>query len=846
MQELRHAVFSFRHNPGFTTAAVLTLALAIGATTAVYSIVYGVLLRPLDLVEPQRLVRLWEEHPGGGTIAGNRWLSHRTYEGWVASARTVSSIGGYINSSGIVRIGDEGVALRGVGLTPSMVQMIGAVPRLGRWFTDSEATPGAARVIVLSHRLWLERFGGRADVIGSVIRLDDQPCTIVGVAPATLRFPDDEVQFWVPYAVPTLAAEPLRTVGFNAVARLAGTASAAHAETEGTAAARVLKRPPSSDVVFGRGGPVVVHARLLAEDIAAPVRPAVLALAVAVALVLLVACANVANLLLSRGVARQREFAIRIALGAGRGRLVRQLLVESALLASAGGVLGVWLAWALVQALPAIAPERFPRLGEVAIDLPVLAIAVVATIAVALASGVVPALRGAGAAAAAAVRGGGDGTVTEGFRTRAAGRIRDGLLALEASFAVVLLVGALLLGHSLARLMTVDAGYTADEVVTATIRLPRDTGPERTAAFLDALADRLRARPDVAAVGAATTMPMVGMTAVTSFPIAPTPQSDSTVLTRSITYVATPGYAEAIGLRLREGRFFTSDDQRPGVRALVVNEEFARRYLRGPVVGRRFERIYSGEGNVPTEIVGVVGNRTQRRQRVRAGARNLFRARRSHAIAGQLLLARRAHHGAIAGIDDGAQRARRLDRSRSRGRARGSSCRSRFRVDGPAAFRHDRRRRVRGTWCDARRRGPLCRALVRREPAAARAERARRARCKPRTPAPPRHQPWPGRDERWRDRRPGRGRGVDALPWSAALPGTAARPAVVCRSAARAHSSRGAGQSAAGDPRVGGRPGERTPRRIERFLLPVALHTSSPPSPATRPGARTGGPPWPD
>jgi putative ABC transport system permease protein len=360
--------------------------------------------------------------------------------------------------------------------------------------------------------------------------------------------------------------------------------------------------------VFGKGGPVVVHARVLAEDIAAPVRPAVLALAVAVALVLIVACANVANLLLSRGVARQREFAIRVALGASRGRLIQQLLIESSMLAIAGGVLGIWLAWALVKALPAVAPERFPRLDEVALDLHVLAVAALVTVAAALVSGLVPALRGAGAAAAASVRGGGDGGTTEGFRTRSARRIRDGLLALEAAFAVVLLVGALLLGHSLARLTAVDAGYTADEVVSATVRMPRGATPERTAAFLDALTDRLRNRPDVAAFGAATTMPMVGLTAVTSFPIAPSPESGTTVMTRSITYVATPGYAEAIGLRLRQGRFFTRDDQRPGVRSLIVNEEFVRRYLRGPVVGRRFERLYSGEAGVPTEIVGVVGN----------------------------------------------------------------------------------------------------------------------------------------------------------------------------------------------------------------------------------------------
>jgi putative ABC transport system permease protein len=327
--DVRQAVSSFRRNRTFTAAAVSTLALAIGATTAVYSLVYGVLLRPLPFVEPQHLVRLWEEHPGGNTMAGNRWLSHRTYHSWVASPRALTAIGGYIHSSVVVWIGDQGVALPAAGLTPSLVRMFGPAPQLGRWFSEHDVMPGAARVAVLGHRLWQERFGGRADVIGSVIRLNDRPCTVVGVASASFRFPDERAEIWVPYAVPTIEAEPVRTVGFNAVARLTPGVSPGQVEAEGTAAARAVERPPSSDVLFGKGGPVVVRVRALSQDMAAPVRPAMLALSVAVALVLLVACANVANLLLSRGIDRQREFAIRMALGAGRGRAPETISVRA-------------------------------------------------------------------------------------------------------------------------------------------------------------------------------------------------------------------------------------------------------------------------------------------------------------------------------------------------------------------------------------------------------------------------------------------------------------------------------------------------------------------------------------
>jgi putative ABC transport system permease protein len=273
----------------------------------------------------------------------------------------------------------------------------------------------------------------------------------------------------------------------------------------------------SAEVVFGKGGPIVIHARPLAEDTTATVRPAVLALAVAVALVLLVACANVANLMLSRGVARQREFAIRMAVGASRGRLVRQTLTESVVLATAAGILGTAMAAFLVRALPAIAPQRFPRLDDVRLDARVLVAAAVVTLAAALISGVLPAIKSAGADAIASIRGG-DGGVSEGFRTRGARRMRDGLLVVESALAVVLLVGALLVGHSLVRLMNVDAGYTPESVVTATISMPRGSTLERRSAFVDAILSRLDARTDVAALGAASTVPMVSTTAVTSFP----------------------------------------------------------------------------------------------------------------------------------------------------------------------------------------------------------------------------------------------------------------------------------------------------------------------------------------
>lgn len=604
-QDVRHVLKGLRRSPGFTLSALVTLTLAIGATTAVFSMVYGVLLRPLPFVQPDTLVRLWEEHPGGRTMAGGRWLSQWTYHAWTGHARSLTMLGGYTTRTPVIRFDDQAFATRGASLTPSLVQMIGARAQLGRWFTDADARPGAPPVLVLSHRLWQERFGGDSAVLGRTLIIGDESAVVIGVAMPDMTFPSDRADCWQPYSPPDPTAAR-STSGFNAIARLTPGATPEQVAAEGTAAARAVDRPPSTRVVFGHGGPVVVHARPLAEDMAITVRPALLALGASVTLVLLVACANVANLLLARGIARQRELAIRMAIGSSRARLVGFTLIESLLLATTAGVLGVGMAAGLVRALPTLVPAQFPRLADVRLDAYVLFAALAVTLLTALLSGALPAVRSARAGAFLSLRSG-DGGVSDGFRTRRVRRLRDALLVVESALAVVLLVGALLVGHSLARLMNVDPGYTAESVVTATFSVPRSTPAERGPAFVDAMLPRLRARPDVSAAGAATSMPMVPMTAITSFPVAPVPGAEP-VMTRAITYVVTPGYAETIGLRLRDGRFFTATDQWPGVRAVIVNDAFARRYLDGPVVGRRFDRLYPDEGDVPTEIVGVVGH----------------------------------------------------------------------------------------------------------------------------------------------------------------------------------------------------------------------------------------------
>jgi putative ABC transport system permease protein len=604
-QDLRYTMATMRRNIGFAAAALITLALGIGATTAVFSIVYGVLLRPLPYPAGERLVRLWEEHPGGVSPAGNRWLSNHTYFGWVAHPRTLDGIGAYATYEYTVALDDEAVRLVGSAVSPSVFALLDATPGIGRFFTPEEGEEGASRVVVLSNRLWRDRYAADTTVLGRLLTINEHPHTIVGVARPDLRFPDDGVLFWVPNAIPRVA--PGATGVFTALGRLSAGVTPAQAEAEGTAIARSVPRPAmSAELFFGKGGPVVVRARTLADDMTDPIRPALLVMTAAVTLILLMACANVANLLLSRGIARQRELAIRAAIGGSRARLVRQLFTESACLSGLGGVLGVLVAWALVHVVSLLAPARFPRLDDVGVDGGMITIAAVAAVITVVASGVAPAVWGTRFDLVAAIRGA-ENARADGFRGPRARRLRQSVLMCEAAFAVILLIGAGLLARSFVRLLDVDAGYRADHVLSARVQLPRSAPPERMSALIDRVLIRLRATPGVTAAGAGNMMPLVPLTAITTFSLPPAAGA-TPVVTRAAMYIVTPGYAEALGLRLREGRVFTEADTLPGPRTMLVNEEFVRQYLAGPAVGRRFGELYPEDKNTTTEIVGVVGN----------------------------------------------------------------------------------------------------------------------------------------------------------------------------------------------------------------------------------------------
>ena len=608
-QDLRSALAAMRRAPGFTATALVTISLGVGATTAVLAIVHGILLRPLPYAAPERLVRIWEEHPGGVSPAGNRWLSRGAYTVWQPRTRTLEALGGYGLVESHVTLGGERVKVPGARVSSAVLTTLGVPPQHGRLFTADDDRPAAAPVAIVSESLARERSGSLAtDAVGGALDIDGLAHTIVGIMPPAFGFPEPGVRFWVPYAIPQSPPAETGPFVFTALGRLKPGVTVAQAEAEGTAAARAAPPHNLSRFFFGNGGAPVVHARLLGEDMTVSARPALSMVAAAAALVLLIACANVASLLLSRGVARQRELAIRAALGGTRARLARQLLTESALIAVAGSAIGLLLAAVLMRSLRIAAPPSLPRVDDVAFDLPVVIIWIVMTVLAAVSTGVAPALRAARVDLTDAL-GGADRSAADAYRGAPARRTRDALLVVETAFAVILIAGASLLARSFVRLMAVDPGYTADGVLIATVELPDGAPDARVDHLIDGALDRLRATPRVVAAGAGAMIPLMRQTAMTSFAVPASAAGGKPTAGRALVYWITPGYAEALGLRLRQGRFFEADDRRAGTLRTIVNEEFVRQHLASPqAAGLMLPGLVQSEGKLTAEIIGVVGD----------------------------------------------------------------------------------------------------------------------------------------------------------------------------------------------------------------------------------------------
>ena len=621
-RDVRHALRGLGRSPVFAAVVVSVLALGVGANTAMFSIVHGVMLRPLPYPDSEAIVHVGESF--GGIRRG---LSRPAMPLIEEEAESFEQIAAYGTRGVEWERPDGPVTLRGATVSPSLFPLLRATPRLGRLFAEEDGEAGAEGVVLLSHRAWAARFASDPDVVGTVLALDGAPHSVIGVLAEGFHFPSPDEEIWTPEAI----APARRPTGLRAtVGRLQGGVSPERAATE-------VRTILDNDLRYAEfvagfmaalGGstdaPLIhdVHVNRWRDEIAREYRPALLALTAAMALVLLIACGNVAGLLLARGVTRRRALAVRAALGAGRGRIVRQLLTESVVLSVLGGVTGLAAAAAVLRVVPTLVPGDVARLDEAGIDGVVLAFTLGLSVAVGLAFGAAPALQWSRLELLRALNEG-NGQSTGGFRLLQSGRTRAALATAQMALTLVLLVGAGLLLRSFVGLVTVDRGYDPANVLTARVRDPDvrpvrgRLGPEeaaerraaglRFAETLLAGMGRVERLPNVTAVGLSSALPLAagGRTMLARMVGGPSQGDRPESLAWDI-QAASPGYFDAMRLRLRSGRLFTRLDGAGSPRVAVVNETFAREVFGGePAVG---QRVPLGFGAESWAVIGVVAD----------------------------------------------------------------------------------------------------------------------------------------------------------------------------------------------------------------------------------------------
>jgi putative ABC transport system permease protein len=597
LHDLRYAIRQQRKNPAFTIVAIITLALGIGANTAIFSVVNTILLQPLPYKDPERLVLVWEEnakqgYPTDTPTAANfgDWRDqNQLFEGMAAMAP---------DSFNLTGSGDP-ERLEGRRVSASFFPLLGVDPHIGRAFTAAEDQPNSGHVVLLSYGLWQRRFGGDAGVVGKTLNLNGAGYTVVGVMPPRFQFPTPDDEVWVPIAFTQEQAADRNSHYLKVLGRLKPGVTLAQAQAEmSTIATRLQQQYPKTNTDLGA---VITP---LHEQIVGDIKPALLILLGAVGLVLLIACANVANLLLARAAVRQKEIAVRVALGARRRRLIRQFLTENVLLSTLGGLVGLAIAYGGLVVLKSFIPENISQARAISIDYKVLGFTLLVSVATGLVFGLAPAIQ--------AVRFNQIETLKEGGRDAATGgsgkRLRSLLVMAEVAISLVLLIGAGLLINSFLRLRNVDPGFRAENLLTMKIVLPEPKYEKwkMRSTFYSDLIQRVQSLPGVKSAAVTTNLPLYSQGNSIGVSIEgkpePPPGQELIVTTRIISN----GYLDTMSIPLLKGRQLTDQDTDNSQNVAVVSETMARRFWPGEeVVGKRVSigKVRSQEDWI--QVIGV-------------------------------------------------------------------------------------------------------------------------------------------------------------------------------------------------------------------------------------------------
>jgi putative ABC transport system permease protein len=596
-RDIRLGVRTLVHSPIFTVVTVLSLALGIGANTAIFSVVNGLLLRPLPYPEPEQIVHVWHTPPQQSFPGLDRFsVSPANYIDWKAQSTAFEQMSVYTYTGLSLSTSNDPMPLIGAAVSSDFFSVLRSNPRQGRTFTPDEEQPGRDQVVVISHGLWQRAFGANPNIVGQPLTLNSRSFTVVGIMPAGFEFPR-EADLWVPLAWDEKERQVRSIHDYLVVARLKQNVSVDKAQAEMSTISSRLEQQYTEDNK-GWGARVIP----LREDLFGDIRTALLVLFCAVGFVLLIACANVANLMLARGANRQKEMAVRIALGAGRARLVRQLLTESVLLAVTGGLLGLLLA--------VFGSRILVQLGSlpsyIGIDTWALGFTLLVSFAAGIIIGIVPALQFTRTSISETLKQGSGRTGGSPIKQHT----RKALVVSEVALSLVLLIGAGLMIRSFWKLQNVDPGFDTSNALTMSVMLTpiRYSEPHQQLAFFDRATEEIRAVPGVVSVGATTTIPLAGGGSTQPFSIEGRPAGAIAEQPMAQTRYISSDYFRAIGIPLRQGRFFSDQDRDKSVPVIIISDAMARRFWPGEnPIGKRLTPSFHSEQGA-REIVGVVGD----------------------------------------------------------------------------------------------------------------------------------------------------------------------------------------------------------------------------------------------